>query len=194
MAADSPNRHVKLTEMEVRKILARAAELEADPRSVTLADLERAATEAGISSAAVEAAAKEVLSRPSLSTERHAPFWIHGVLATLGGALFGGVMRVVEEFVEPNLLVDVPFTVVLIAFSLILAARVKHREERPATHFDILGLWVGTATGWAIVAQQVTPDLIFGLGGLGLATAAVASVIMHMGTSNPIPSQTHLTR
>jgi hypothetical protein len=173
---------VKVTEAEARRILERAADLEI-AGSISLADLERAASEAGISTDALAAAATEIIAARTRTDQAgppaRAPFWVRGVLATLSGIVSGGLARVLEDFVEPNRLIDVPFTVLLIVASLILAARARERADRPLVWGEIAGIWSGFMAGWAVVAREVTPDLVFGLGGFGLATAALAAVIMH---------------
>jgi hypothetical protein len=177
----------RLSETQIRDILQRAVQIEASGRSVTVGQLRAAAREAGIDENALSIAIDEAL----LATQTHsrAPTSLLSFITprsyaprpfmlAIAAAALGGLTGIAEIVVNDESLVDVPSVMLLVAGSLISALHRRRNNVTRGYGLEMIGMWIGYMTGWAIINLDVTNDLVFGVAGvIGTATYLAGKLI-----------------
>ncbi|MGH7467155.1 MAG: hypothetical protein ACRENP_04130 [Longimicrobiales bacterium] len=176
----------RLSEAQVRQIIERAVAL--DARDIlSVRELRSIADEIGISSRALSLALHEVLAAEKGSDAAR----VHGWLSSFGprirlswmavaGATWGSITAMLDARVNDASLIDLPSVMVLICVSLALPLLSTLRHYHATLPGKLVALWLAYMAGWAITHGDVTSDLVFGVGSIGLGVSVIASAILRI--------------
>jgi hypothetical protein len=184
----------RLSEAQVRLIIERAVALEARD-ILTVRELRSIADEVGISSRALSLAVQEVLepekeSAPAVLPAARVPDAYHALRAFLSrirpawmavaGAAWGSLTAILDARVSDASHIDVPSVIVLICASLLLPLVSERRRYQATIPARLVALWLAYMAGWAITTGDVTSDLVFGVGSIGLGVSVIAAAILRL--------------
>ena len=173
-----------LSDAEVKAVLQRAAEIDRTGGAVTVAELERAAVEAGIDSSALMKAVSEVLAQRSRGVVTSAPQeqskqpWYKRFAGRIGTALTAvtGLWTGVVVAVLGGDGWAILATWLLLVSSLLLAGSYRRGGSRVEMQVRLLGLWAGFIVGFSLMEGEVEEAALIVMG-LWLVSAAVASMM-----------------
>jgi hypothetical protein len=173
-----------LSDAEVKAVLQRAAEIERTGGALSVGELERAAVEAGIDSAALMKAVSEVLARRSgaavaapAEPQAKQPWYkrMAGRIGTVLTAVTGLWTGVAVGFVGGDGWAILAMWL-LLASSLLLAGSYRRGGSRAEMHARLLALWGSFIVGFSMIEGEVEEATIIVMG-LWLASAAAASMM-----------------